>query len=145
MRRVGAAIAALGIAACAAVPGTEGALDAELHARRAELMRALREHDGVALEGLLAKDFVFVHSTGVRESREQFIARALRGPPPPQLEFLEDSIRVYPGPTVVWSTRSRRVPVSTGEAFEFVATDVLVKEAGAWRWVAVQSTRVIPR
>ena len=88
--------------------------------------------------------FVFTHSTGRVEEREQYIERmtvAARAAATPELEFLEDRIRVYGGHTAVWTTRSVRRGGPAG-AIEFRSTDVLVRSAAQWKWASVHSTRL---
>src|SRR5689334_20008280 len=105
------------LAGCAAQPPLPGALaDAattqDLHALRHQLMDAIEHGDRAALERILAPGFLFIHSTGVQESRQEFIERvvaaaaAAKGPAP-ELSFSDEQIRLY-GATAIWTTRSTR-------------------------------------
>ena len=133
--------ALLALSGCLSLPIADRV---ELHGLKAELMRALRERDGPTLDRLLAADFRFVHSTGVSETKDQLIQRTLKSNTPwPELETSWEEIRTYPGcACVVWHTRTHRKTPAGAEALEFIGTDVLVRDAGRWRWAAVQSTRV---
>ncbi|WP_390905502.1 DUF4440 domain-containing protein [Occallatibacter riparius] len=51
----------------------------EIKAVRAALDAAASAHDKAAYERLLAPGFMFIHSTGATETREEYIARASRG------------------------------------------------------------------
>ena len=78
----------------------DAATTAELKSLRTQLLDALQSGDQAALERLLADGFVFVHSTGVMERRDAFIARtvAMSGKSPPSRnEFLDDDIRFRHG------------------------------------------------
>jgi hypothetical protein len=137
------------VTACATSPtpmrGTPLALDTDtghtlVHARE-ELQSALASGDRAALERLLDEGFVFVHSTGRLEQRPDFIDRVVAAAGSgraPEIEFIDNDIRLYGDGTAVWITHSRR----KGGGLQFVGTDVLVRQGGAWRWVSVQSSRM---
>jgi hypothetical protein len=65
----------------------------ELRALRQKFFDGLKRGDRVLLEELLADGFVFVHSTGVKEKRAEFIARTVKGAQASgrgDVEFLDD-------------------------------------------------------
>jgi hypothetical protein len=120
----------------------------ELRALRRELSESLARGDRAALERILADGFMFVHSTGVVETREEYIGRAAAAggtAPRPQFEFGEERIRVYAGTTAVWTARSVRRATPTSPEITLRSTDVLVKVDGRWRWASVHSTRLPTR
>jgi hypothetical protein len=122
----------------------DAATESELRALRQRLFDGLKRGDKALLEEVLADGFVFIHSTGVQERRDEFIARAAAGAQASagEVEFLEDDIRVYNGNTVVWVTRSRRRGPPSAPELNFRGTDVLVKTGGRWQWASVHSTRL---
>jgi hypothetical protein len=97
----------------------------------------MQQGDRNALERILAPAFVFIHSTGVLDSRQEFIDKTVRAPAPRDFEYSEEIIRIYGGHTAVWTTRSVRQ--GQGGAI-FRGTDVLVRRGGRWQWAAVHST-----
>lgn len=124
--------------------------EAELRAVRRVFDEALARGDRGSLEEILADGFMFVHSTGVVETRDEYINRAVAGAgagaatPRPHFTFDEERIRVYGGAAVVWTARSvRRVPGTPD--IRLRSTDVLVRHEGRWRWASVQSTRLPTR
>jgi hypothetical protein len=142
--KIASVLLAVFLAGCAHRPASidmarpDGRTQAVFMQLRADLQVAIRDGNRAALEWLLARSFVFVHSTGKLESRDAFIARmtANAGRSAPEIEFLDHDIRLY-GTTAVWITHSRR----PGTPMAFVGTDVLVHADGRWQWVSVQSTR----
>jgi hypothetical protein len=124
--------------------------EADLRAARRAFDEALARGDRGALEEILADGFMFVHSTGVVETRDEYINRAVAGAragaaaPRPQFTFDEERIRVYGGATAVWTARSVRQVAGTPD-IRLRSTDVLVKQGGRWRWASVQSTRLPTR
>lgn len=123
--------------------------EADLRATRAALEGALARGDRGALEEILAAGFMFVHTTGVVETRDEYINRAVAGAgagaaPRPHFAFDDERIRVYGGTTVVWTARAVR-QISGTPDIRMRSTDVLVKQEGRWRWASVHSTRLPTR
>lgn len=117
----------------------------ELRTLRNELMDSLKRGDRAVLERILAEGFLFIHSTGKVETRDEYIDRAVTNAKRAEgmdLEFLEDQIRVYEERTVVWTTRSTRRAKGESPELSFRGTDVIVKIGGRWQWVSVHSTRL---
>lgn len=120
----------------------------ELRTLRRELSEALARADRAGLERILADGFMFVHSTGVVETRGEYIDRAAAAggtAPRPEFEFTDERIRVYAGATAVWTARSTRRGAPAGPEISLRSTDVLVKSDGRWRWASVHSTRLPTR
>lgn len=140
------AILASMLAGCAAQPQNA---TQDLHALRQQLLDAIDRGDRPVLERLLAADFVFIHSTGVQESRQQFIDRSVAAAatarsPPPALVFSDEQIRFY-GSTAIWTTRSTRPLSGKGPELNFRGTDVIVRTGAGWQWASVHSTRLASR
>lgn len=121
----------------------------DLRELRRQLLDAIDHGDRSALERILAPQFVFIHSTGVQESRQQFIDRtvasgsAAKSSPPP-LVFSDEQIRIY-GSTAIWTTRSTRPANGKSPDLNFRGTDVVVRTASGWQWASVHSTRLASR
>jgi hypothetical protein len=116
----------------------------DLRELRRELMTAIDTGDRAALEELLAPGFVFIHSTGVLEMRQQYIDRmaasAAKGSgTPSNLVFSEEQIRLY-GDTAIWTTRSVRPSDGKRPELSFRGTDVIVRVGSKWLWASVHST-----
>ncbi|HJX28735.1 MAG TPA: nuclear transport factor 2 family protein [Thermoanaerobaculia bacterium] len=117
----------------------------ELRTLRRELMDSLKRGDRAVLERILADGFMFIHSTGKVETRDEYIDRAVANAKRAEgrdFEFSEEQIRVYEERTAVWTTRSTRRTRGEGSEFSFRGTDVIVKIGGRWQWVSVHSTRL---
>lgn len=146
-------LATLSFLSCASPSGTpqlgtlvDPTTESELRALRDRLMSALERGDRTALEEILAPGFLFIHSTGVLETRQQFIERAVDSSanasgPRPKLQYSDEQIRLY-GTTAIWTTRSSRPGTSQGAVLNFRGTDVLVRSGTTWQWASVHSTRL---
>jgi hypothetical protein len=155
MKRIALAVAWIVVAAAIVRGQTKGPslkpdarTEQELRALRRELMDALKRGDRAILERVLADGFTFIHSTGVLETRQEYIDRAVasaKASPQPDVEFLDDQISVYDKRMAVWITRSFRRAQGENPEINFRGTDVIVKTGGRWRWAAVQSTRLPTR
>jgi 2-iminobutanoate/2-iminopropanoate deaminase len=118
---------------------------AELQSLREQLMSATRNGDRAVLNRLLADDFLFVHSTGVVETKAQYIERAAanaRSDLHLELRFLEEKVRVYDERVAVVVTESVRDHATHGASLRFRGTDVLLKRGSEWQWISVHSTRL---
>lgn len=149
------AILVASLSACATRPPAAGipaddSTTAQLRSLRGDLFKAIDQGDRPALERLLAPGFMFIHSTGVLETRQQFIDRSVaaaatsKGPPPPELVFADEQIRMY-GSTAIWTTRSTRPSTGKSPEQNFRGTDVLMKISAGWQWASVHSTRLATR
>lgn len=105
---------------------------------------AMVRNDLAELEGILAEDLSYTHTTGVSETKPAFLATlrsgALRYE---QIEPDSVRVRVY-GSTAVVTGRARmrvRSPAQT-LAFAIRFTEVYVRGEGRWRLAAWQSTRL---
>lgn len=118
----------------------------ELKALRREFFQAQQRGDRPALERLIADGFTFVHSTGVVENRKQYIDRTVaQAARSPEIEFLEEQLRVYENGVAVWIARSVTRGGGDGSENNFRSTEVLVKTGKQWQWISVHSTKLPTR
>lgn len=116
-----------------------------------EVNVAMKDHDGVRLDQLLAADFVMLHSTGNVELRQSFLDRAAAGALMSQrvpAEVLEDTLRIYDGRTALRTTKIKAVlHPAEKPAVEIImrSIDVYVKVGSRWLWVSEQSTPIPPQ
>lgn len=116
----------------------------DILAADARRFAAMIQGDLAALEGLLAEDLTYTHSTGQVETRIQFLESLRSG----KLRYLaaapsDVDVRVY-GDTAVVTGRAEMKVSSQGQELTVTArfTEVWVKSGGAWKLAAWQSTRV---
>jgi hypothetical protein len=105
---------------------------------------AMIRRDVAALDRLLAKDLTYIHTTGLLESKSDFLESVASG------LVLYRAIRPYDlhvrryGEVAI-VTGSSRMDITTGDvelAFTIRFTDVYLLDAGHWRQMAWQSTRL---
>jgi ketosteroid isomerase-like protein len=128
----------------AAVPAAGQDPSAEIRAADARRMAAMVAVDVPALEGLLADELTYTHSSGVVETRAQFLANLTAG----KLRYRsmtpsEVSVRAY-GEVAVATGKADVNVTSEGTdlALALRFTEVWVKREGAWKLAVWQSTRV---
>src|SRR5215510_2479622 len=83
----------------------------EVRAFHRELIEAHKKRDRAALERMIADGFIFIHSTGNWETRQEYIENAAAGAltsQGPKLEFegLDEELRAYERHTAIVSGRS---------------------------------------
>jgi ketosteroid isomerase-like protein len=137
------AILALLLAACAArAPAAAATLDTVVAIERARLA-ALQANDLQALEAVLAPDLRYCHSTGVCETRAQFLDALRSG----QMRYRRiEVLALEPraaGAAVLIHGRLDLEVESRGTLIpmQLVYTDVYAQRAGRWQLIAWQSTR----
>jgi hypothetical protein len=109
-----------------------------------KLIESLRKGDRTALEQMIADGFVFIHSTGAMDTRDEYIRNASSGSllmQRTEVERFDDSWRSY-GNTVIRYSRSvmRNPVVNTENRMRNIA--VYVKSDGRWQWASGQSTKL---
>jgi len=124
--------------------------DAEraVRAARQQVIEAGRTKDRAAFERLLAEEFTFVHSTGGRETRAQFIDNNVAGATIAQgsdFETLDEKIRVYDDRFAVWMSSSVARMRGTGRENRLRSTNLFIKRDGRWLYLSGQSTRLPSR
>jgi len=124
-----------------AANGTEKIVQ-DLEARR---FKAMVEVDLGALDTLLAPDMSYAHSSGLTQTKEEFIAALRRG----EMKYLEIKpeglkVRSY-GSTAVVTGRGEFKTRTKGQesTVELRFLDVYVKRQGRWQMVAWQSCRLV--
>src|SRR5215210_9278631 len=109
-----------------------------------ERIRGLVHNDFAALDQILSDDLIYTHSTGVAETKADYLGQLKSG----QLKYqsMEHEgvvVRVY-GDTAILTGRTKVRSVSRGQEFNndlrFII--VYVKQRGRWRMVSWQSTRI---
>lgn len=141
-------LAALGLLASSgrlASASPASAREAE-RVRAAELKRfeVTTRGDLDELARLLADDLTYTHSTGVIETKAQFLDALRSGKVRyERIEPEELQVRAY-GTTAVITGKAQVSVVSDGQPKSIVLrfTDVWVKRGGRWQMVAWQSTRL---
>ena len=122
------------------------AQDAASELRAAEIARfeAQVKRDTSTLQKLLADDLVYIHSNALTESKSHFIETVATG------RIVYDSLvpaevhhRIY-GQTAVGNGKLRVQVRMNGQTLrvDLLFTTVHVRQAGVWRLVSWQSTRV---
>ena len=116
--------------------------------RRAEHNRvaALESNDVPRLEKLLADDLTYTHSSGIKESKVEFLHRIQSGELKYESMQHEDgvSVRLYGGTGVLTGTSRVRVKAQ-GQILNLHIrfTEVWIKrDRGSWQLVAWQATRI---
>ena len=127
-------------------PKVEPKTEQELKALRREFFEAQKQGNSAALERLIAVGFTFVHSTGVIENRKQYIDRTVaQASRSPEIEFLDEQLRVYENGVAVWVSRAVVRPRGESSESNFRSTDVVVKIGKQWQWISVHSTKLPTR
>jgi ketosteroid isomerase-like protein len=120
--------------------------DEVLQAENARVQAVLRA-DVAALDPMLASDLTYCHSTGVVDSKSQFLAKIKSG----ELKYeafqhRDQLVRIYGNTAVITGVTNLRLgaPAQGGTAQEAVMrfTTVYVKQNGRWQQVAWQTTRL---
>jgi ketosteroid isomerase-like protein len=116
----------------------------EILAADALRFAAMVQGDLKALEGLLAEDLTYTHSTGQAETRAQFLEGMRSG----TLRYLaaepsDAVVRIHGETAIVTGRAEMRVSTQGKELTVPVRfTEVWVKSGGAWKMAAWQSTRI---
>ena len=107
-------------------------------------VQSLTGNDLTALERILADDMTYTHSNGLVDSKASFLASLRSGDVRYQMMEHEDvQVRIYKE-TAVMTGRTKVKVRSKGEDLNLQLRFTLVyaKQAGRWRMVAWQSTRL---
>ncbi len=127
-------------------PKVEPKTEQELKALRREFFEAQKLGNRSVLERLIADGFTFVHSTGVVENRKEYIDRTVaQASRSPEIEFLDEQLRVYENDVAVWVSRAVVRPKGENSENNFRSTDVVVKTGKQWQWISVHSTKLLTR
>jgi len=121
--------------------GQEERVLSDLESRRFE---AMTKGDLAVLDGILADEMTYTHSTGQFETKQQFLDDLRSGKLKYEFIAPEDVlVRLY-GTAAVVTGRARVQVRMQGQAlgFQIRYTGVYAKRTGHWRLVAWQSTRL---
>ena len=108
-------------------------------AAETELTRVLQSPDQSALQRLLAPDFVFIHSTGNREPRVQFLPRVLKNPIGP-IDLYDVDVKLI-GERGAVVTETANFP-NRGRSEWATVTSVWRKSSDEWQVVQHQTTKI---
>lgn len=106
--------------------------------------RAIEKTDAAALERILADDLVYSHSTGLVETKQEYVKSMQSGNQKyASVQAMNPKVRVY-GDTAVVNTRVRMTGSTKGQPFDnqLMMIHVWVKKQGRWQLVAHQTTRL---
>lgn len=112
------------------------------------LLEALKKGDRTALVKALGEGFIFIHSTGPIETRDEYIKNASAGSLVMQrteMESLDEQWTAYAGNTVVRYSRVILRNKAAGTESRMRNINVYVKANGRWQWVSGQSTKLPAR
>lgn len=124
----------------AAADPSEAAKDAVKEVAEGWYGAAVKQ-DRAALESLLADDLVYTHAGGQVQTKTQYIAGVMKGPPHYEsMTYSDMNIRVY-GKTAVL-TAFADVKLTNQPLFRVRTLHVYVENNGHWQLVAHESTRV---
>jgi ketosteroid isomerase-like protein len=145
-RRIAAAVAALLFAAgtSGAAPVPAGDAAGTVLALEAERVRAMTAGDLAALERVLADDAVYTHSTGVSETRAEFIGQIRSGTRKYGALTLSDLKARPAGAAIVVTGRMHGSVETEGKTIPLalIYTAVYAERDGRWRLAAYESTRL---
>ncbi|MDH7500655.1 MAG: nuclear transport factor 2 family protein [candidate division NC10 bacterium] len=107
-------------------------------------MAGIMSKDQKALEEILSPDLIYTHSSGVVESKAEYISSVCGGSLRyDSVTYEAPVIRIF-GITGVMAAKATMVGMNKGQPFnaQMRILHVWVKEAGEWRLVAHQTTRI---
>lgn len=107
-------------------------------------MAAIIGKDQQVLEEILSPDLIYTHSSGIVETKSQYITSVCGGSLRyDTVTYDAPVIRIY-GITGVMATKATMVGMNKGQPFnaQMRVLHVWVKEAGKWALVAHQTTRL---
>jgi hypothetical protein len=143
--RASLAILFLMASAFAQARNSSSSKEEELRLAEQSRVEALVNSDVSRLEKLLGDDLTYTHSTGIKESKAEFLHRIRSG----DLKYEsmqhenEVSVRLY-GDTGVLTGTSRVKVRARGQTLNLHIrfTEVWVKRGGSWQLAAWQATRI---
>ena len=143
--RAGLAIFFLIASAFAQAPNSSSSKEEELRLAEQSRVQALVNSDVPRLEKLLGDDLTYTHSTGIKESKAEFLHRIQSG----DLKYEsmqhenEVSVRLYGDTGVLTGTSGVKVR-ARGQTLNLHIrfTEVWVKRGGSWQLAAWQATRI---
>jgi ketosteroid isomerase-like protein len=104
---------------------------------------AVRKNDIAGVSNFLADDLIYTHSTGIVETKQQYLAKLKTGDQKyASIDLINPKIRAYDD-TAVINAQTRMTGASKGVPFDnmLFLMQVWVRQAGSWKLVAHQTTR----
>jgi ketosteroid isomerase-like protein len=106
-------------------------------------LAAVKNNDVAAAERFLADDLIYTHSTGVVETKSQYLAKLRSGDQKySSFDLTNPVIRTY-GNAAVLNSQIRMQGATKGVPFDnnLFIMQVWAKQGGSWKLVAHQTTR----
>ncbi len=128
----------------ALVPALAAGPEDEVRAAEKNWASAVTAANFPALEKILGSQLIYAHSTGAIESKADYIGRLKGGKQKyDAIEQQSITVKVY-GDAAVAHSKLRMAGVSNERPFndQLMAMHVWVKQGGAWRLVAHQTTKL---
>ena len=116
----------------------------ELQNAEKQWVDAVKRQDMAALNRILSDDLVYAHSTGIVETKAEYLNKMKSGDQKyTAIEHNEAKMRTY-GDTGVVNARVRMTGATKGVPFDnqLLMMHVWVKKDGRWQLVAHQTTRL---
>jgi uncharacterized protein (TIGR02246 family) len=120
-----------------------GAAADEVRQAETQWADAVKRQDMAALSRMLADDLVYTHSTGVIDTKADYLNKMKSGAQKYEaIEHSDTNIRTYGDDTGVVNTRVRMAGATKGTPFnnQLLMTHVWIKKDGRWQLVAHQTT-----
>jgi uncharacterized protein (TIGR02246 family) len=139
------AVFAISLATVFAAESNSGAADAVRQAEHSWAQAAIRG-DAAALDKILSDDLTHTHGGGRTETKTQFLEAIKSGAQKYEaIDYGQIDVRVYGNTAIVTSEPNIRT-VNSGQPSSSHSRflHIYVKQQGAWRLVAHQSTRMTP-
>jgi ketosteroid isomerase-like protein len=127
----------------AAALGQTSPAAAEIRKTIDSFFAAVTRNDVAAAARYLSDDLIYTHSTGVAESKSEYIAKLKSGDQKyTSLDLISPVIRVF-GDAAVLNTQIRMQGASKGVPFDntLFMMQVWVRQGGGWKLAAHQTTR----
>jgi ketosteroid isomerase-like protein len=137
------AVALLALAAIgSARPAAAQSAEADVRATEDRRIKALIDDDFPTLEAIFADDLTYTHSSSVLDTKAAYMAALRSGKSKYEaIERKPSAVRVY-GDTAIMTGEAQIKLRSQPAPFWLRYTLMYVKQGGAWKMVAWQSTRI---
>jgi ketosteroid isomerase-like protein len=136
-------IAALSFTTVRAQTGSN--VEAEIQKVEDAWAKAATSNDQAALNNILAPRLVYTHSTGLIESKQEYMKAVDSFQKYKSITFENTRVNVY-GNAAIVNTKVRMVGTTRGKPFndQLLLIHVWVKEGGKWQLAAHQTTKLNP-
>jgi ketosteroid isomerase-like protein len=131
-----------GLLAASLAFGQSGS-EAEIKKAETAWTTAVSKSDAAAVASLLSDDLIYTHSTGLAESKSQYLAKLKTGAQKyDSIQYSDQKIRLF-GNTAVVNGTFRMTGSTKGVPFDntLLVTHVWVKQGNGWKLVSHQTTR----